>query len=91
MPADFTNLDKRLSDLTDQVTRMETVGASVKALIASLKASSQQAIADAVQADNDIDNSKIATLNQALDGVFSRFEAVADDLGQAVVTVPPQS
>lgn len=91
MPADFSQADAAVTAAVNEVTETETLDTSVVAFIQALQSANAQAIADAVKADNDIDNSKIATLTEALNAVTARFVAARAPLAAAIVANTPSA
>lgn len=89
MPADYTALTQRITDMTAEVTRLETTEAGVETLITTLIQEGKDAVAKALTADNAADQGSIDAANAALDQVAARFIAVDDKLGAAIVAGTP--
>ncbi len=85
---DLTKLNATIAALQAQVAATVGVEASATVLLQNFAATVKQAVADAIAADDAIDNSAIGLVNETVDGVTAQFVASAKTLGDAVAALP---
>lgn len=84
MPANTGNLENSINNLVAQVERTRGTEASAAAALRGVGELVKAEIAKAIQADDEIDNSKIAELQAVVDNVISPLASSESDLAAAV-------
>lgn len=89
MPAKFDALNKSIADLTAAVTKTIGVQASATNLLLGVSTIVQNAVAQALQSDNAIDDTAAAAANAAVADALAKLQASTDPLAAAVAANAP--